>query len=44
MSPKEAALELKAFNKEFILFRNSIDDNVCLLYKRKDGKYGLIES
>ena len=44
MSPEEAALELKAFNKEFILFRNSVDDNVCLLYKRKDGKYGLIES
>ncbi len=44
MSPEEAALELKAFNKEFILFRNSVDDKVNLLYKRKDGNYGLIES
>ena len=44
MSPEEAALELKAFNKGFIVFHNSTDDKVSVLYKRKDGNYGLIES
>jgi len=43
MSPEEAALELTAFNKDFIVFRNSVDDKVSVLYKRKDGNYGLIE-
>ena len=35
--------ELATFNKEFIAFRNAIDDKVNVLYKRKDGDYGLIE-
>ncbi len=43
MSPEEAALELAAFNKDFIVFRNSVDDKASVLYKRKDGNYGLIE-
>jgi len=43
MSPEEAALELEAFNKEFIVFRNSSDNNVNVLYKRKNKDYGLIE-
>lgn len=43
MSPEEAALELTAFNKDFIVFRNSINDKASVLYKRKDGNYGLIE-
>ena len=42
MSPEEAALELKVFHRNFIAFRNSADDKVNVLYKRKDGNYGLI--
>lgn len=44
MSSEEAALELDLFKKEFIVFRNSQDDNINVLYRRKDGNYGLIES
>jgi putative sigma-54 modulation protein len=43
MSPEEAALELDAFNKVFIVFRNSSNDKLNVLYKRKDSNYGLIE-
>jgi len=43
MSPEEAALELEAFKKEFVLFRNAADDNINVLYRRNDGNYGLIE-
>ncbi len=44
MSAEEAALELDAFDKEFIVFRNSEDDKINVIYKRKDGNYGLIET
>jgi putative sigma-54 modulation protein len=44
MSAEEAALELEAFNKVFIVFHNAVDNNLNVLYKRKDGNYGLIES
>jgi putative sigma-54 modulation protein len=43
MSPEEAALELEAFNREFIVFHNAVDNNINVLYKRKNGDYGLIE-
>ena len=43
MPPEEAALELEMFNKEFIVFRNSNNEKVSVLYRRKDGNYGLIE-
>jgi putative sigma-54 modulation protein len=44
MSPEEAALELEAFKKVFIAFHNAKDNNLNVLYKRKDGNYGLIEA
>lgn len=44
MSPEEAALELEAFKKVFIAFHNDKDNNLNVLYKRKDGNYGLIEA
>ncbi|NQT91041.1 MAG: ribosome-associated translation inhibitor RaiA [Candidatus Omnitrophica bacterium] len=43
MSPEEAALELEVFKEEFIAFRNSSNDKVNVIYRRKDGNYGLIE-
>jgi putative sigma-54 modulation protein len=45
MSAEEAALELEAFNKEFIVFHNAAeaDNGINILYRRKDGDYGLIQ-
>lgn len=43
MSCDEAAQELELFDKEFIVFRNSNTDRFSVIYRRKDGNYGLIE-
>lgn len=44
MSAEEAALELEALDRNFIVFHNSADNKVNVIYKRKDGNYGLIET
>jgi putative sigma-54 modulation protein len=44
MDPEEATMQLRASGDNFIIFRESERDNVCIVYKRKDGKYSLIET
>ncbi|NQT95471.1 MAG: ribosome-associated translation inhibitor RaiA [Candidatus Omnitrophica bacterium] len=44
MAPEEAAMELEVFKKEFMVFRNSETDEMNVLYRRKDGNYGLVEA
>ncbi len=44
MDPEEASMQLSASGDNFIIFRDSENDNVCIMYKRKDGKYTLIET
>jgi putative sigma-54 modulation protein len=43
MSPDEAALQLDAIEKEFLVFVDSETDRVAIIYRRRDGNYGLIE-
>jgi putative sigma-54 modulation protein len=43
MSVEEAILQLTETEKEFVVFRNSPSRRVSVLYRRKDGNYGLIE-
>lgn len=43
MTPDEAALQLEAIEKGFLVFINSENDEVSILYHRRDGNYGLIE-
>ncbi len=43
MLPEEAKLELELMNKNFIMFKNADTGEVNVLYKRGDGKYGLVE-
>jgi putative sigma-54 modulation protein len=43
MTVEEAALQLGAANEQFIVFRNSENQKINVLYKRKDGNLGLIE-
>ena len=43
MSLEEAALQLDAIEKEFLVFVNAETDEVAIIYHRRDGNYGLIE-
>ncbi len=43
MSVDEAAMQMDLINQEFLVFRNSQSNTVNVLYRRKDGNYGLIE-
>jgi len=42
MSLEEAIMQLDLLDHEFFMFRNSEDDQINVLYRRKDGNYGLI--
>lgn len=43
MSVEEAALQLAEMAQGFIVFRNDRSEQVNVLYKRKDGAFGLID-
>ena len=43
MTPEEAALALSEDSNQFLVFRDSETERLGVIYKRKDGNYGLIE-
>jgi len=43
MSVEEALEQLSVLKNDFILFTNSETDEVNVIYKRKDGNFGLLE-
>ena len=43
MTAEEAALRLSAEADQFLVFRDADTERLGVLYKRKDGNYGLIE-
>jgi putative sigma-54 modulation protein len=43
MSPDEAAMQLELLDKDFFVFTNDNSGAINVLYKRKDGNFGLIE-
>jgi putative sigma-54 modulation protein len=43
MSEEEALLQLELIGHDFFLFVNAESDEVNVIYKRRDGNYGLIE-
>lgn len=43
MSLEEAAMQLGTLNYEFLVFLNSETDRVNVVYKRKNGDFGLID-
>lgn len=44
MSPEEAVLQMDLLGHDFYMFKNSESDDISIVYRRKNGGYGLIES
>jgi putative sigma-54 modulation protein len=43
MTDEEALLQLELIGHDFFVFVNADSDEVNVIYKRRDGNYGLIE-
>jgi putative sigma-54 modulation protein len=43
MSPGDAVLQLELIGHDFFVFRNGDSDEINVVYRRRDGYYGLIE-
>ena len=43
MAPEEAVLQLELIGHDFFVFRNAESHEVNVVYRRRDGNYGLIE-
>jgi len=43
MDAEEAVMNMELLGHDFFVFRNAETDEVCVVYKRNDGAYGLIE-
>lgn len=43
MSAEEAVLQLELIGHDFFVFRNAESDEINVVYRRRDGGYGLIE-
>ena len=44
MDEEEAILEMELLGHSFFVYKDMDTDKICVLYKRKDGDYGLIET
>jgi putative sigma-54 modulation protein len=44
MSQDEAVMQLETRKEMFLIFRDTNSDRINVLFKRKDGNYGLIDS
>ena len=44
MSLDEAIMEIESLKKTFTIYRDSSTEKVCVVYRRDDGKYVLIET
>lgn len=42
LSVDDAVLQLELTHSEFLVFRNSASDAISVVYRRRDGQYGLI--
>ncbi len=43
MSVEEAIMQMNLLGHEFFVFRDDQSEEICVVYKRHDGDYGLIE-
>lgn len=43
MTPEDAAIQMEALGHDFFVFRNAETEGFAVIYRRRDGNYGLIE-
>lgn len=43
MSPEEAVMQMNLLDHEFYVFNDILSGDTCVVYRRHDGTYGLIE-
>lgn len=43
MAPEDAAFEMESMHHDFYMFRNAQTDEINVIYRRRDGNYGLLE-
>lgn len=43
MTPEEAILQMNLLNHQFFLFREDEDGEINVVYRRRDGNYGLLK-
>lgn len=43
MSPDEAAMQMELLDKDFFVFTNDNSGDINVIYRRRDGNFGLIE-
>ncbi len=44
MSVEEALVRLQELSDPFFVFRDADSQRVCLLFRRRDNRYGLVET
>jgi putative sigma-54 modulation protein len=44
MSAEDACSQLESSNREFVVYRDAKTNVVCVMYRRRDGHFGLIET
>ncbi len=44
MSVEEAIMQMNLLDHEFFVYKDDSSDEVCVVYKRRDGDYGLIST
>ena len=44
MSEEEAILQMELIDHDFFLFNNDNTNTLCVVYKRNDNKYGILET
>jgi len=44
MDVQEAIMQMNLLNHNFFVFRDATTEDICVVYKRNDGAYGLLES
>ena len=44
MTAEEAIMQMNLLGHEFFVFEDQESEEICVVYKRKDGAYGLIET
>ena len=44
MDVQEAIMQMNLLNHNFFVFREAQSEEICVVYKRNDGAYGLLES